>query len=78
MELIISSAVAVAISLGYTKFKCARDFQMHITTQNILIERINEQDFKLKQIESELPIKVTEVMKPFANEIRNLKETVGV
>ena len=78
MELIISSAVAVAISLGYTKFKCARDFQMHITTQNLLIERINKTDERLNQFESEMPRQVTEVMQPFANEIRNLKETVGV
>ena len=78
MELIISSAVAIAISLGYTKFKCSRDFQSHITTHKILIDRLNEQVERMDRSERELPMKVTEVMQPFAHEIRKLKETVGV
>ena len=78
MELIISSAVAVAISLGYTKFKCAQDFQKHITTQNILIERINKTDERLNRFESELPNKMTKMLTPIVNEVSNLKHTVGV
>ena len=78
MELIISSAVAIAVSLGYTKFKCARDFQRHITTQNLLIERINKTDERLNRFESELPTKMTKILTPIVSEVSNLKNTVGV
>ena len=78
MEFIISSAVAVAISLGYTKFKCARDFQSQVTTQNSLIERINKVDSRLNAFESQLPNKMTKMLTPIVNEVSNLKNTVGV